>query len=225
MMHSFFKTTLPMSYMFSDMDRKVGLALYKGPKTPEEIAEEIHEDVRDVMDTLKKLIKLKIVVKEGYPPKYRLADNIQEALKPEDWESVEGIRIHAVIEAQSIDENALKKALEQILKKLKKEPGLHVVHHAIPELERLDTGAYSGYVEVKLAAEGFEPLMRFLFNYGPSVIEVLGPEKIMIDAADLQRGLLDAAGMIQGYVDYISQLMTKKELEEFNKTLWKSLYK
>ena len=67
--------------------------------------------------------------------------------------------------------------------------------------------------------------MRFLFNYGPSVIEVLGPEKIMIDAADLQRGLLDAAGMIQGYVDYISQLMTKKELEEFNKTLWKSLYK
>jgi len=214
-----------MSYMFSDMDRKVGLALYKGPKTPEEIADEVGEDVRDVMDSLKKLIKLKIVVKEGYPPKYRLADNIQEALQPEDWESVEGIRIHAIIEAQSYDENALKKALESIVKKLKKESGLHIVKHAIPEIEQTDEGIYSGYVEVKLATEGIEPLLRFLFNYGPSVIEVLGPEKIMIDSADLQRGLLDAAGMIQGYVEYISRLMTKKELEEFNKSLWKSLYK
>ncbi|NPA76164.1 MAG: hypothetical protein GXN93_00200 [Candidatus Diapherotrites archaeon] len=207
------------------MDRKVGLALYKGPKTPEEIADEVGEDVRDVMDSLKKLIKLKIVVKEGYPPKYRLADNIQEALQPEDWESVEGIRIHAIIEAQSYDENALKKALESIVKKLKKESGLHIVKHAIPEIEQTDEGIYSGYVEVKLATEGIEPLLRFLFNYGPSVIEVLGPEKIMIDSADLQRGLLDAAGMIQGYVEYISRLMTKKELEEFNKSLWKSLYK
>ncbi len=214
-----------MGYMFSDMDRKVGLSLYHGAKTPEEIADDIGEDVRDVMESLKKLIKLKIVVKEGYPPRYRLADNIQEALKPTDWESVEGIKIHAIVEAQSVDENLLKKALENILKKIKKEPGMHIIKQNVSEITSTDVGSYTGYVELDMAFEGFEPLMRFLFHYGPSVIEVVGPEKIIIDSSDLQRGLLDAAGMIQGYVEYISQLMTKKELEEFNKNLWKSLYK
>ncbi len=214
-----------MGYMFSDMDRKVGLSLYRGAKTPEEIADDIGEDVRDVMESLKKLIKLKIVVKEGYPPRYRLADNIQEALKPTDWESVEGIKIHAIVEAQSVDENLLKKALENILKKIKKEPGMHIIKQNVSEITSTDVGSYTGYVELDMAFEGFEPLMRFLFHYGPSVIEVVGPEKIIIDSSDLQRGLLDAAGMIQGYVEYISQLMTKKELEEFNKNLWKSLYK
>jgi len=212
--------------MFSDLERKVGLALYEGEKTPEELAEELKEDIRDVLDALKKLIKLRIVVKEGYPPKYRLADNIREAIKPEDFEPVEGIRIYAVIEAQAVDEALVKKALEKIIRQLKKEPGVHVVSAEISKIEQdRESGMYSGYVEVKLSFEAFEPLMHFMFHYGPSVVEVLGPEKIVIDVADLHRALLEAATMINGYVHYITRLMTRKELEEFNRKLVKDLFK
>ncbi len=212
--------------MFSDLERKVGLALYNGEKTPEELAEELNEDIRDVMDALKKLIKLKIVVKEGYPPKYRLADNIREAVKPRDFEPVEGIKIYAVIEAQAIDEALAKKALEKLLRNLKKEPGVHVISAEISKIEYdEENGLYSGYIEVKLSFEAFEPLMHFMFFYGPSVIEVIGPEKIVLDMGDLHRGLLEAATMINGYVHYITRMMTKKELQEFNRELVKKLFK
>ena len=212
--------------MFSDLERKVGLALYNGEKTPEELAEELNEDIRDVMDALKKLIKLKIVVKEGYPPKYRLADNIREAVKPRDFEPVEGIKIYAVIEAQAIDEALAKKALEKLLRNLKKEPGVHVISAEISKIEYdEENGLYSGYIEAKLSFEAFEPLMHFMFFYGPSVIEVIGPEKIVLDMGDLHRGLLEAATMINGYVHYITRMMTKKELQEFNRELVKKLFK
>ncbi len=131
--------------MFSDLERKIGAALYKGEKTPEELAEELNEDIRDVLDALKKLIKLKIVVKEGYPPKYRLADNIREAVSPKDFEPVEGIRIYTVIEAQAIDEALVKKALEKIIRNLKKESGVHVISAEISKIaEDEDSGMYSG---------------------------------------------------------------------------------
>jgi len=212
--------------MFSDLERKIGLALYYGEKTPEELAEELKEDIRDVMDALKKLIKLKIVVKEGYPPKYRLADNIREAIKPKDFEPVEGINIYAVIEAQAIDEVLTKKALEKILRNLKKESGVHIISAEISKIEQdEESGLYSGYIEAKLSFEAFEPLMHFMFFYGPSVVEVLGPEKIVLDMGDLHRGLLEAATMINGYVHYITRMMTKKELQEFNKELVKDLFK
>jgi len=212
--------------MFSDLERKIGLALYHGEKTPEELAEELNEDIRDVMDALKKLIKLKIVVKEGYPPKYRLADNIREAIKPKDFEPVEGINIYAVIEAQAIDEALTKKALEKILRNLKKESGVHIISAEISKIEQdEESGLYSGYIEAKLSFEAFEPLMHFMFFYGPSVVEVLGPEKIVLDMGDLHRGLLEAATMINGYVHYITRMMTKKELQEFNKELMKDLFK
>ncbi len=76
-----------------------------------------------------------------------------------------------------------------------------------------------------MSFEAFEPLMHFLFFYGPSVVEVLGPEKVVIDMGDLQRGLLEAATMINGYVHYITRMMTKKEIQEFNKNLVKDLFK
>ncbi|HIQ10185.1 MAG TPA: hypothetical protein EYH23_01570 [Euryarchaeota archaeon] len=212
--------------MFSDLERRIGLALYEGEKTPEELAEELKEDIRDVLDALKKLIKLKIVVKEGYPPKYRLADNIREALEPKDFEPVEGIQVYAVIEAQAVDEALTKKALEKLLRKLKKEPGIHIISAEISKIERDEEGGtYTGYIEAKLSFEAFEPLMRFMFHYGPSVIEVLGPEKIVLDVADLHRALLEAATMINGYVHYITRLMTKKELEEFNRKLVRDMFK
>ncbi len=210
--------------MFSDIERKIGLALYKGPKTPEELADELNEDIRDILDGLKRLMKLKIVVKEGYPPKYRLADHIMEAVKPKELEDVRGVKIYAVIEVQALEEALAKKALEKIISSLKKEPGVHVASAEISEIKPNEDGTmYSGFVETTLVFEGFEPLMHFLFFYGPSVIEVKGPENISFDIGDFQRGLLEAAGMIQGYVHYITRMMTRKEIEEFNKKLWKQI--
>ena len=211
--------------MFSDLERQIGLKLYEGERTAEELAEELGADIRDVLDALKHLMKLKIVVKEGYPPKYRLSDHIRESLK-RDMEEVEGIKIHAVIEAQAIEEELVRKALEQMKRNLNKERGVHIVSANPSEIRKdEETGMYSAFMDLVLVFEGFEPLMHFLFFYGPSVVEVLGPERVSFDMGDLQRGLLEAASMIQGYVAYITKLMSEKELRDFNKQLFQRLFK
>ena len=211
--------------MFSDLERQIGLKLYEGEKTAEELAEELKADIRDVLDALKHLMKLKIVVKDGYPPRYRLSDHIREQLR-RDVESVEGVKIRAVVEVHAVEEELVRKAVEQIRRNLAKERGVHVERAETSEIRRdEESGMYSAFLDLTLVFEGFEPLMHFLFFYGPSVIEVLGPERASFDMGDLQRGLLEAASMIQGYVTYITKLMGEKELKEFNRRLWQSLFK
>ncbi len=196
--------------------------LYKKPMTAEELAKELGVGIKETMEALKHLIKLRLVRKSGYPPVYDLYPSIREAIGRKT-EEVEGIRARAIIEVQAIEEALAKKAMEKIKEQLKKERGINVVTAEIAEVQANDDGSYSGFLDLELSFEGIAPLIHFLFFYGPSVIEILGPEKIQVDISDLQSGVIEAARMIQGYVSYLTRLMTRKELEEFNKRIMKDV--
>ncbi len=211
-----------MSMSLGELEKRIGLLLYQRPRTAEEIAKELGVNLKDVMEALKHMIKLKLVKKEGYPPVYDLYPSIREAVGRK-MEPVEGIRVHAIVEVQAIEEELAKKALKQIRERLQKEKGIKVISAEISSIEQTDVGNYSGFIDLELSFEGIAPLIHFIFFYGPSVVDVLGPEKITVDISDLQAGIIEAARMVQGYVTYLTKLMTRKELQEFNKKLFKEL--
>ena len=63
-------------------------------------------------------------------------------------------------------------------------------------------------------------MVRLMFYYAPITIEVLKPEKIELYAGDLQEALVDMAGLVHAYADQITKLMNRKELEQFNNSLY-----
>jgi predicted DNA-binding ArsR family transcriptional regulator len=206
----------------TELQKRIGAALVDGPKTAEELAEELNADLQDVLEALKDLILLKLVSKEGTPPKYSLAPHVKEALKIED----KGLLLHAIIEVEALEEDVLRKAMEDIKKKLEEEKGFVVRHVAISDIEKdEESGIYFGHIDTTVLFPGIEPLTYFLFYYGPTVVELLTTEKITIDPGDLQRAIIIAANMIHGYTTYISKLMTREELNEFNRRILKRLKK
>jgi len=205
----------------SDLQKRVGAVLLKGPKTAEEIAQELNEDIKDVMEALKGLVLLRLVKKEGTPPRYSLAPHVVEALKKEE---TPGILVHAIIEVEAVEEEILRRALDDIVQRLKEEKGFVVKNVAVEEIEKdEETNIYYSHIDATIVFPGLEPLTYFLFFYGPSVVEVLTTDPIELDPGDLQRALVLASNMIHGYVTFISRLMGKKELEEFNREILKKL--
>ncbi len=203
----------------TNLQKQIGAALVKGPKTAEEIAEELDVDIQDVLEALKGLILLRLVKKEGNPPVYSLADHVKEALRVEEGA---GILVHAVLEVQGVSEEIVRNALEKIREKLEGEEGFITRNVAVSDIEKdEELSTYYGHIDATLLFPALEPLVYFLFFYGPTVIEVLTTEKIQVDPGDLQRAVLLAASMIHGYVDYISRKMTREEIEEFNKRLYR----
>ncbi len=167
------------------------------------------------------MVRLRLV----YPArgKYFLSPRIRAAVDNRSFE-VEGIEVRMIVEAQGIDRKAVEKALEEIKEKLESEEGVVVHFSQVSEVREYD-GTYSGYVEADIEVTDLPTLMRVVFFYGPSVVEVERPEKIIVDLADLQEAVLTVAEFVQGYVALITNLMTEKEIREFNREILRRIGK
>ena len=68
-------------------------------------------------------------------------------------------------------------------------------------------------------------MVKFMYFYGPTSVEVLKPQKVVLAMDDLQDALMEMAEMIQSYNEAMLKSMAKSELEDFAKNLYKPIKK
>ncbi|MFH1696690.1 MAG: hypothetical protein ABH854_02160 [Candidatus Diapherotrites archaeon] len=208
---------------YTEEQKRIAVLLMHGPKSIEELQKQLNMPQEGVMNDLKGMLKLKVVEKhEGFPVKYKLIDNISSTVhKRKEIEETDPnrLRIRAIIEAQAVEENLLMKALSDIEAGLKKEKEFTIYDSKKADVVQ-DGEQYSSYIDLNLSVRNFRALVRFMYFYGPSSVEVLKPAKFDIPADDLQDGLMDMAEMIQAYNSHVLNLMGRKELAEFNNKLY-----
>ena len=80
---------------------------------------------------------------------------------------------------------------------------------------------YSSFLEVNMSIKDFPSLIRFLFYYGPTNIEVLKPRKLEFTHFEFQEGLMELADIFQKYADFFTKHLNKEELGKFYKDIYK----
>ena len=110
--------------------------------------------------------------------------------------------------------------MTELEKKLKSDKNymLYDVYRAEPVEE---DGHYSAYLEINLSARDFTSMVKFMYFFGPTSVEVLKPKKVVLAMDDLQDALMEMAEMIQSYNMAMLKSMNKDELENFAKGLYK----
>ncbi len=207
---------------FSDDQKKIALLLLSEPKTEEELHKQLNLPYDRLSVDLKEMLKLGLVLKEGYPTKYRLRQDIIDELKKRkniaEKDSFK-IKIRAIIEMKAVEENLLKKHLGKIKKAIEEEPSYTI--YFINEAEIVEDGEmYGSFIETILTVKDFPSLVRFLFYYGPSSVEVIKPERIEFSQYEFQEGLMSLSEIFQGYADYFTKHLTKEELAKFYKKIY-----
>lgn len=207
----------------TEVQKQIAALLFGEPKTVEELHKKLGISEGEIMEHLRGMLRLEVVEKQdGFPVRYGLIGKISEGVhKRREIGETDAykLRIKAIIEAQALEETLLKKALGDIEAALRKEKDFTV--YDITTAEPMQDGEhYSSYLEVNISARSFRALVKFMYFYGPSSVEVVKPSKFEISLQDLQDGLMDMADMIQSYNRYVLNLMSKKELSEFNQRLY-----
>jgi hypothetical protein len=129
------------------------------------------------------------------------------------------LRLRVNIEVQAIEENLLKKQLKEIQETIRKEEVFTI--YDIVEAKPLNQGEhYSSYLDINLSVKDFHALMRLMFLYGPTTVEVIRPEKVEFAAGELQDGLMIVSDVVHSYTEYIAKHLNKEELAEFNRKLY-----
>ena len=209
---------------FTDMQKKISLSILHKPKTAEELVKEFDLSYDEVMSELKALLKLKLISKSGYPPKYSLEKDIGEAvLRRKDVAEKDPfkIRLNIIIEAQAVEKTLLVKKMKEMETALKKDKN-YTVYDSSLEKPVKSGEYYACYLEVNLSVKDFTAMVNLMYFYGPTTVEVMKPEKLNLTASELQDGLGIMCNMIQSYNHSILKLMTRQELDSFYKKLYAS---
>lgn len=128
-----------------------------------------------------------------------LPENIAKKVK-KGW-----LRAWMMIEVVAVTQEAAKKALEKHVERLAREKKSIVYKRKYHEAKKIKAGfanvpeAYSLVVELELAAQDFDHLFFIVLNYAPSSIEILEPEKYVMDAGEAQGVLNSLADILHRF--------------------------
>ncbi len=208
---------------FSEEQKRIALLLLHDAKTAEELNKQLSIPYNNLMEELKGMLKLGVVERSGYPTKYTLKENIasevQRRKKVSDDDQYE-IRVRAFIEMQAIEKDLLKKQLLKLKEALQGDEDF-TLYAAESQKIVQDGEYYSSFIDLNFSVKDFVSLVKFMFSYSPTSVEILKPAKIELSAQDFQDGLVDIADWVQKYTSYISKNMKREDVEKFHQKLYK----
>ncbi|MFQ3308317.1 MAG: hypothetical protein ACI977_000549 [Candidatus Nanohaloarchaea archaeon] len=118
-----------------------------------------------------------------------------------------GIKLWMVFEAISNQEDAVRESMDEHIQGLRDEKDLKVIEANFDEVSEMknphpdiDQG-YSHVVEVSVECETFERAVRTVVNYGPTYVQVEGPDSFELDLKDSQESLQFMANTMQSYAE------------------------
>jgi hypothetical protein len=127
-------------------------------------------------------------------------DDIKDEIKKrkkEDW-----LDVWFAIEALGVNKDVVESSLKRHIEKLKNVKDAYVYETNFGEIKHVENPikdvkeGYSQIVEIKLLVKNLSILLSIVITYGPSAIEILGPNKKEIDISEIQ----NIANMLAGIV-------------------------
>jgi hypothetical protein len=126
-------------------------------------------------------------------------EKVKKKLK-EGW-----IKAWMMIEVLAVTEDAARSSLERHVTNMEKEEKAIVYKKDFKEIRKVEKPArnietaYSNVVEIELITDGLDKLVYIVMNYAPTAIEILEPEKLSINAGEMQGILTSIADIIHKF--------------------------
>ncbi len=212
---SFKEQEIKKQHDLLELRNLIAKSLSKGEKTDEELKKEIPSaSYEDILAVLKNMLSLKLIKKEGYPVKYSLSEEILKTLEKRKEMSENDkniIRVSIIIESKSDDKTALREAMEKILSSLKKDETYFVYDSSLADIVVHDN-LFSTFISSEVSCPDLFSLIRLIYFYGVTSIDIIKPEKLTIPISDLQNSLQTMVDMVHGYADIIYDLKKKNDV-------------
>ncbi|MEI8364380.1 MAG: hypothetical protein WCF78_02900 [archaeon] len=217
---SFKDEELKKNLSIIDLRNLIAKNLSTGDKTEEDLKKLIPgATYEELVLALRNMLTLKLIKKEGFPIKYSLSLDIKEKLaKRKEISNTDQnpIKVSIIIESMASDKGALRNAMEEILERLRKDPNYKVYEASLAEVVVQEaTSLFSTYIEAEVSCLDFQSLLKLIYYYGVTSIDVNKPEKLTVSISDLQEGLFAIVDMTHGYADMIYKL--KQEMGHLKK--------
>ncbi|MCD4666617.1 hypothetical protein K8R47_02295 [archaeon] len=127
------------------------------------------------------------------------------------------IKIRAIIEVLGKPKEFVEKVIKEMVGKIKEEK--KILKYQVFEAEEKKDGVFSSFAEIELEFDNFDGLSLFCFQFMPSSIEILEPDKFNSDSKEIENFLNDILGRLHHNEMVVKKLgienqQLKKQLDE-----------
>ena len=118
----------------------------------------------------------------------------------------ESIDVWMIFEVLAAEEEVAGNSLEQHVEKLGNQKGVEVEETDFDDVKEVENPhpslqkGYSQVCEVRCSVESFSELVKIVLNFGPTMIEVEGPDKIEMNLSEMQNSLNLVAEMMHKFL-------------------------
>jgi hypothetical protein len=116
-----------------------------------------------------------------------------------------GIKLWMVFEAVGPSEEDVEGSLDDHLEKLRSEEDLEIVEANVEEIDKVEDPhpgleeGFSQVAEVRADVSSFTRAVKTVINYGPTYVQIEGPEEFEMDLPDMQDSLQEVANTVHQY--------------------------
>ena len=205
---------------YTEDQKAVAKALLAKPMTAEQLATATGMAKAELEQALsgmeEKGFVRKAVPAKGGEPKYALVSFVAQGVKRRMAAKGEKrFRVKMLIEGLSESEEGLKKHMDLLESRLRKEP------YDVPAFKRSDATNfeknYTAFFDMEMAVPSLRDVTYLIVNYGPSYIELLEPKRVELSLADTQEVLNEMLNAVHYYIGIIAELK-REQIRQASKT-------
>jgi hypothetical protein len=118
----------------------------------------------------------------------------------------EPIEVWMIFQVVAATEDAAVSSLDEHIEKLEMESGITSMDVDMAEVQEVDKPhpeiekGYSRVCEVDMAVKTFSEVISIIINYGPTSIDVKGPEQVTLDIGELRDSMNSVAQMMHQFL-------------------------
>lgn len=134
-----------------------------------------------------------------------------------------GVKLWMVFEAVAPSEEAVEGALEEHLETLASEEQVEITEQETEEVSKVQNPhpdleeGYSQVSEVKVDVDTFAKSINLVLHYGPTYVQVEGPDQYEMDLKESQESLQKVANTMQQYAHQgLGGILVSKSAEDNN---------
>ena len=121
------------------------------------------------------------------------------------------IRIRSIVEIAGFPKNHIEKTMSKVINNLKEDNEIKVIKTAISETTQVKE-IWSTFAEFELEFSDIKGLLNFAFDYTPSLIEIINPEKLDLESKEIEDFLNDLLTKLHKYSMVVTSLNSENQI-------------
>jgi len=128
------------------------------------------------------------------------------------------IKARMIVEVMGWPKEAVNNALEKVVDMMKEREQITIIKKELGNMKKLGEKTWSNFIEIEAEYKELKDLVGAIIDFGPISVEIISPDKVTLNLADIQDIVTDFVFKMQQINNTLRKLLSENILLKSGKS-------